>query len=285
MLNANINYPYPVIRNHAEDYCTTIFNGELAVNLEPDCYVVRPNFEVNNTGITELLSSGELTFAIEVQSPATWYRKLFPIVDNQAIRLDPTMLHERIELTPCIIATKSFSGFTNDDFAEEYQGMSFDIHAGDVMAIGERRTFDALYKNDVIRHGSSIVHIGGNENLKEISYDFNGSIIEITLPQAPYQDYLDCGALKDKYKTLNAILTIPVLVEAISIIASDEDDSDHTSGFATNAWYKTIVVNLKRAAENDENKYRQLLKRPFAAAELLLGNNYIDALKFVNQVN
>lgn len=64
------------------------------------------------------------------------------------------------------------------------------------------------------------------------------------------------------------------MVEAITIIANDEVNPDHTSGLESKAWYKTIVVNLKRAAENSQSKYQQLLGKPFASAELLLGNNY-----------
>lgn len=283
MLNANINYPYPVVRESCEDYRTTFFKGALTVNLQPDGYLIRPNFEIQNEGINEMLAAGDLTYAIEVQSPATWFRKLYPVKDNKTIRLDPTLIHERVELTPCIVAAKYISGFTNSDFEEEYAGMTFNINAGDVIAIGERRTFDALYQNDVIKNGSSIVSIGGSDTVKEVVVNYTGSVIEITLPGAQYQDYKECGYSKAKYKTLNAILTIPVLVEAIGIIALDET-SEHSSGFENKAWYKTIVVNLKRAAENDENKYIQLLNKPFAAAELLLGNNYAAALKFMHDI-
>lgn len=284
MLNANISYPYPVIRTYVEDYKTTVFKGTMAVNLLPDGYLIRPSFEISNTEITELLVCGKLIYAIEVQSPATWFRKLFPVNDNKPIKLDPIFLHERVELTPCIVANKSFLGFSNFDFEEEYQGMSFDLNAGDVIAIGEKRTFDALYQNDIIKNGSSIVSIGGSDTAKEIICDYSGSIIEITLPIDQYNDYRECGYLKTKYKTLNAIITIPVLVEAIGIIANDDKNPECTSGLESKAWYKTIVVNLKRAAENNENKYRQMLGKPVSSAELLLGNNYACALKFVNQI-
>ena len=285
MLNPNINYPYPVIRAYVEDYRHTVFKGEMTVNLQPDGYLVRTNFEVQNKGITDLISEGKLTYAIEVQSPATWYRRLFQIKENNPIRLDPAFLHERVELTPCIVATSQVPGFTNEDFEDEYQGISYDINAGDVVAIGEIRSFDALYQNDVIKNGSSIVSITGSDSAKEISCDFMGSIIEIVLPADQYKDYMECGYLKAKYKTLNAVLTIPTLVEAIGIISNDEKDPNQTSGFESKAWYKTIVVNLKRVAENNEGKYRALLEKPFASAELLLGNNYAFALKFLNQID
>lgn len=284
MLNPNINYPYPIIRTYVGDYKTTVFTGDLKVNIDPKGYLVRPDFNINNLGIEDLISVGTLTYAVEVQSPATWYRRLFPIKDNKSILLEPSCLHERVELTPCIVAAAEITGFTNSDFDDDYNGMSFDISAGDVIAIGEIKTFDALYKNDIIKSGSSIVNVNGSTDTKEIICDFSGNIIDITLPADQFEAYTNCGAMKTKYKTLNAILVIPALVEAITYIAADVNAPDRPSGFESKAWYKTIVVNLKRAAENKENKYRQLLEKPFASAELLLGNNYIAALEFVDQI-
>ena len=104
MLNANMNYPYPVIRSYPEDYKTTVFTGSLVVNIQPDGYLLRPGFDINNTSILEHISNGKMTYAVEVLSPATWYRKLFTVKENKTIRLDPTYLHERVELIPCIIA-------------------------------------------------------------------------------------------------------------------------------------------------------------------------------------
>lgn len=277
----NINYPYPVIREYTEDYQSTDFIGELKVCLEPDGYAVHTNFEINNEGIQILISKGILTYALEVQCVSTWFRKLYPIHENKVIRLDTQMIHERVELIPCIIAAKSIEGFTNEDFAEEYQDMKFDLNEGDIVGIGQKRTFDALYQNDIIKNGSSIVDVVRNDRLKEIQSDFSQSTIKLTLPADQYENYRSCGYNWSKYKMLNAILIVPVLVEAIGIIAADERDSDHQSGHQNRSWYKTIVVNLKRFAENDETKYLQLLEKPFSSAELLLGNNSADALKFL----
>lgn len=284
MLNININYPYPIIREYIDDYKSTDFLGELKVLLEPDGYAVHPAFDIENEGIRSLLKEGVLTYALEVQCVSTWFRKLYIIENNKVIRLDPQMIHERVELIPCVIVAKPVANFTNEDFAEEYQGMKFELNVGDVIGIGQKRTFDALYQNDIIKNGSSIINISRSNFLKEIRCDFSGSIIEITLPADQYDNYRECGYNKSKYKMLNAILTIPTLVEAIGIIATDERDTEHASGYENHAWYKTIMANLKRFAENDENKYRQLLEKPFASAELLLSNNSSSALDFLRQI-
>ncbi|WP_395017568.1 hypothetical protein [Robinsoniella peoriensis] len=285
MLNININYPYPVIREYADDFTKTIFLGELAVRLEPDGYSIHPSFKIDNNEIDEMISEGSLTYAIEIQCVSTWYRKLYEIHDNNIIKLNPQEVHDRVEIIPCIIAKSEINDYSNSDFAEEYLGMKFEVNIGDVIGIGEKRTFDALYQNDIIKNGSSIVSISGSDANKEIYCDFNGSVINIMLPLDQYENYKDCGYNKVKYKMLNAILTIPALVEAIGIVKSDENDDNQTSGFETKSWYKTIVANLKRYAENDETKYQQLLDKPFAAAELLLGNNSAKALDFLSQLD
>ena len=281
MLNVNINYPYPVIRDYPEDYVTTVFEGKLSVSLDNDGYYITPQFSVNNHDITKLLDDGYLSYAIEVQCVSTWFRKLFKVIDNQTIRLDPRMIHERVEVIPCIIVKKAITAFKIVDFVEEYHDVSISLKCGDVIAIGTKKYFDALYQNDIIKDGSSIVTVKGSDRIKNIEYDFNSSIIEITLPIQQYEDYLDCGYNKAKYKSLNAIITIPVLVEAISIIRDDEINPEKQSGYGNYAWYKTIVANLKRYAENDENRYVNLLNKSSSSSEILLGNNYMDALKYM----
>lgn len=284
MLNAKINYPYPVIRAELQDYRSTIFKGSLKVNLRPNGYVVYPSFEIHNTGIEKLISQGRMTYALEVQCSATWFRKLFIVNKNGAIFLDPSNLHERVDLTPCIVATTPISDFTNSDFDKEYSGISFDINSGDIIAIGETKFFDAIYMNDVIKNGSSIVNVTGSEKAKEISCDFTSNRITITMPAEQYVNYVECGAMKTKIKTLNAILIVPALIEGIGIIAQDMNTPEAQSGLSSKAWYKTINVNLKRVSENNETKYRQLLETPFTATELLLDNNYEAALEFVHSV-
>ena len=285
MLIVSINYPYPVIRPYKEDYNDTIFTGELTVTPETDGYYIHPNFSIDNTDIQRLLEEGKLTYAIDVECVSTWLRKLIRITDNKAQKLEPTLIHEAVEITPCIIANETINDFTNPDFVKEYDSIKYTINAGEVVGIGQKRAFDALYQNDIIKNGSSIVHFEGSDSLKELSCDFSGNLINITLPAKQFEDYKECGYNKKKYKMLNAVLSVPVIVEAIGIIGADESNPDEKSGFEVKSWYKTIVANLKLYAENDDNKYKKLLSKPFTAAEILLKNNSESALSYLNKMD
>lgn len=285
MLNVKINYPYPVIRPYTEDYIKTIFKGELTVTLVNDGYNINPKFSIDNPEIQKMILDGRLTYAIEVECVSTWLRKLIKIKNNEVKKIDSTLVHETVELTPCIIASEKISDFSNDDFVEEYRPIKYTINAGEVVGIGEKRTFDAFFKGDIIKSGSSIVRFESSDTIKELKCDFSGNLINITLPTEQFNDYKNCGYNKQKHMMLNAILSIPVLVEAVGIICNDENNPDDQSGFNDKAWYKTIVANLKRYAENDENKYKKLLNSSFTTAEILLGNNSATALKYLRQLD
>lgn len=285
MLNININYPYPVIRPYVEDYIDTVFVGDLTVTPESDGYYIHPRFSIANKEIQRLIDEGKLTYAVEIECVSTWLRRLVRITNNDSLKIEPTCIHETVELTPCIIAMEKITDFTNSDFAEEYCSIKYTINTGEVVGIGQKRTFDAFYQNDIIKNGSSIVHFEGSDTLKELSCDFTGNLINITLPTEQFEDYKNCGYNKNKYKMLNAILSIPVVVEAIGIISNDEKNPDEKSGLEGKSWYKTIVANLKRYAENNDNKYQKLLDKPFTAAEILLGNNSASALSYLNELD
>lgn len=285
MLNININYPYPVIRPNEEDYVNTVFTGDLTVTPENDGYYIRPEFSIANAEIKKLIDEGKLTYAVEIECVSTWLRRLVRITDNKPEKIEPTCIHETVELTPCIIAMEKITDFTNSDFAEEYWSIKYTINAGEVVGIGQKRTFDAFYQSDIIKDGSSIIHFEGSDSLKELSCDFTSNLINITLPTEQFDDYKNCGYNKKKYKMLNAIFSIPVVVEAIGIISNDEKNPDEKSGFEGKSWYKTIVANLKRYAENNENNYKKLLDKPFTSAEILLGNNSASALSYLNELD
>lgn len=257
MLNININYPYPVIREYTDDYQSTEFIGELKVLLEPDGYAVHTNFEINNKGIQILLSKRILTYALEVQCVSTWFRKLYTIHENRVIRLDPQMIHERVELIPCIVVATSIEGFTNEDFAEEYQDMKFDLNAGDIIGIGQKRTFDALYQNDIIKNGSSIVDVGGNDKLKEIQCDFSQSTIKLTLPADQYENYRSCGYNRSKYKMLNAKINVPPdVIDAARKTNADELDAavqKNIIPLIKLSQQEAIVRSLKDIIRNDSS--------------------------------
>lgn len=285
MMNADINFPYPLIRQDKGDYKTTVFEGKLRVLPTSGGYMIYPDFTIKNKEINQLLQDGSLTYAIEVSCSSTLFRKLYRVKNNNSILLEATMVHGNVDLYPCIIVQENVIGFSNDDFADEYENMRFDLHTGDIVAIGASKAFDAIYQNDVMQ-GSSIVAISGNKKAKRVSCNLEGNIIKVILPLKEFENYQYCGQITKKIDVLNAIYVIPALVYAIDIINEEygNDMAMDESDYEDKAWYKTITGKLKQLADRDEGKYKKLLEDSFSSAELLLENNSEKAVEFLADI-
>ena len=57
----------------------------------------------------------------------------------------------KLQICPFVVATDDLKAYTSPDFHEDYQGISFDIEAGCVMAVGKMVTVDVSKDIDVIR--------------------------------------------------------------------------------------------------------------------------------------
>lgn len=152
MLNSMMNYPYPILRNQAIDYKTGIFKVDIKKTNRSKGFDLSIDYDVTNRRIKEMLDQRILAYALQIQCVSTWYRKL-EISENagQNVFIPTSMVHERVDLCPCIIALKDISNFTNEDFSEDFEGITFSVNTGEVVGIGERQKFDAIYKDDIIK--------------------------------------------------------------------------------------------------------------------------------------
>ena len=223
MLNSAINYPYPLLRATPGDYLHSLFNATINVKSLTNGYEISVDFHLENNEMKELIREHKASYALEIQCISTWYRKLeFSASDSLVLFIPSTLIHERVDLCPCIVAIDSIADFHSSDFAEEYDSLSIPINTGEVLAIGERKKFDALYKDDIIRKSESIVHFKTDDHATTMFCEWEYEIIQIHLPPKQYDEYNRIGKWEPwKIPLLNAIYIIPVIVEAITFIYQD----------------------------------------------------------------
>lgn len=285
MLNSAVNYPYPLLRSKPEDYQHSIFEANIHVSCEKKGFRITVEYHVNNEKIESMISKRILSFALQIQCVSTWYRD-FKVSESksQNIFVPSKMVHDRVDLCPCIIANERIDDFFIDDFSEDYKGILYSIDQGEVVGIGERKKFDAVYKDDIIKKSESIVHFYCDEHAGKMSCEFENDTIGIRLPKKQWEQYNKIGKSEPwKVDMLNAIYVTPVIVQAIMEINQDEYNGGH-GDMSSRAWYKTLKLFIKRAAKNDENKYKTLVNDPISTAQLLLDNNSAKALELVSNV-
>ncbi|MDK6445017.1 hypothetical protein QP104_03630 [Alloscardovia omnicolens] len=271
MLNSKISYPYPVVRYYPQDYQNTVFEGTLHVDGPTETYYeVVPEFNINNSQLEQQIRQGVLTYALQVVCSSTWYRELFFVKDNESIKIDSSNLHGKVEVVPCVITAEDINNFSNDDFDEGYQGISFSLRAGDVCAIGRSWYFTVLFERDI---ATSIMRVVRGSKKQQIRCDFESDIIEVQIPEESYEHYYVCGKDESKSNVLISIFTTNVIQEALSIMAKKENKY-----LGDSAWHKTISHKLEELSQREKVDKQVLLEDPLGTAQLLLGNNYIAAL-------
>lgn len=279
MLNNNACFPYPVLRRKPEDYKTAVFNDEHTIEAGIDCFHVRTNFSVNNDQICELIDQGKMGYALYISCPSTMYRRLEFVQAIEDYKISAGDVHFRVEVTPCIIVKKVLDHFSVDDFVDDFQPIEFNLAVGDIAGIGSEHSFDALYDPDIIKEGSSPIDVS-ESNVQFMEVSFEQSHIIVKLPEEQYRNYKGCKGITGKYNMLNSIIVIPVLVQAIGIVAEQESAKEST--YSEYAWYNTLKQKLKQITKND-NDYTNMLEHPLTAAEKIMANISGKALLQVNE--
>lgn len=285
MLNSDMNYPYPILRGEPIDYKSGVFLANIKKINENNGFTLNITYSVNNKEIEDLLARRIIAYALQIQCISTWYREI-KISDSasQTIFISSSEVHERVDICPCIVALENIEDFSNEDFSEDFEGISFSLHKGEVVGIGERQKFDAIYKNDIIKKGDPIVHFVNDERCSVMFCEWEFATIQIHLPKKQYEQYNLIGEYEPwKIPLLNAIYVVPTIVQAISEIAQDEL---HNGGGSLSqyAWYKTLHFLIEKAANGESNDFNKMLNDPIKTAQLLLNDNSAQSLELLSRV-
>ncbi len=282
MLSSSMNYPYPILRAKPVDYRRSVFEVEVEKETIKEGFNLRITYKVNNIEIKELLDRHILAYAVQIQCISTWYRDLkICYSEKQEIFIPSGVVHERVDLCPCIISIEKIENFINSDFTEDFDGISYEINKGEVVAIGERQKFDAIYKDDIIKKGDPIVHFVNDENSPVMFCEWEYDAIRIHLPKEQYRKYNKIGKFETwKIPMLNAIYVVPVVVLGIYEIYRDEVEQ-RLSTLEGYSWYKTLKFLIMKSAKDDKEEFNRMLRDPIKTAQRLLNNNSNQVLELV----
>lgn len=245
MLKNNLNYPYPMLKVDSRDYKESVIKESINMEIDKTTsdYVLTVNIDINNFEINNLILKGICEKGIIIKSNTVWFKKFFPIRENSTIRLKPYEVYGRVELLPCVVAKEKIDPFYSSDFSDEFMGVDVIVNSGEIIAIGEEQSFDALLENDLFKNTSSIFQFQIDENIKNIDYNIDDSEkIIIFLPKKIHKLYKNIVFInKELMKSiLNSILVSPVLLSVLY------EMKDHKENYVDKKWYKTICKTVEQ---------------------------------------
>lgn len=195
----NVSLPYPVLGIH-DDVYPLLEEGCVQMD-DPIKTTVEYHFGITltqyNRDITSLIADGKAEYICEVSCKNTYLRRCWHSADP---RFDITIKRKdvcgHIDFQCLIIAKGSISNYTNDGFNEDYYGFSFDLEAGDILAVFPLAWWNTEIKYDKLYAAGSFMQIveaaEGTEKTWFNLDDESGRIL-IEMPHDLFEQYQRIG--------------------------------------------------------------------------------------------
>lgn len=233
-----ISYPYPVLTSYGDDVLPPL--SENCISASIDNYILSATCELNDPTLEQLIALNTAEFMMEIDCKNSFYRTSVRQRDNTfTVNLPSEFMAGRTVFNVFVVAKENFQ-YTSPNFHVDYDGQSFDIEKGDVLAIYPSFYYDFDIKYSKLKAYSSIMSIrkSDDESCSEIKYIFDSSKIVVVMPQKMFDAY-NLFKLDPQYK---AAMHASVVQNALLTALLEEDwgaDADDDC-----LWKRTIKYRV-----------------------------------------
>lgn len=298
---ANKNYPHPVLSAFTDDYDLEIANFEINISekIEGSNLKLLCNVEISESNLLTLLEKKHVSFVVKVECRTTRYRDTFEFNNfEEVLTIPASNLEKKLELSTFIVAKTTINDFSSLAFHEDYEGVSFNVYPGDILAEGSDYTIKLEKKIDPLTKVPSIFTIISTSDPKAPPMDVrtNENQILIVLNNENFEQYKYLKKIHNQFGHLSAltsaIFITPALVMVLEGLRKDlavySGDTDlikeHIEDLESqHRWFKVINMRLKDLKINliDSDN---ILESSLVIAQKLLGDSTSNGLKFFQEV-
>jgi hypothetical protein len=261
----DISAEYSVKRSDTKITDTGLFETTLAHELSP------------NSSIEQLILSGSALFCTEIQCKKTFFRTAFETKENtQTISIPVNKIHGQIELQVFVVAAKNIKEYSPFDAHKDYEGASFFIHKGDVLAYGlSEKVFIERSGNGI----SSMIKVDEDKKRKSgpCSVILGDNQIWVNLPADDFKRFQQISA-SQFVGFVHREISLIALFEAVKVILQwrtkevdghTTSDDDGNQDYSELKWFVSLadIIDTKypdtRIDADDAYKLAQeLLENP-----------------------
>lgn len=275
-------YPYPVLTFYSNDYSSGSF--ETSVNVIRDGYDLCINFSATLTcqSLQDCINQGTAKFVYHLECSQTGFRT---VVQTDKLKEKYTLLSRtvngKLQICPFIVAVDDLNSYTSPNFHEDYQGITFNIEAGCVMAVGKMVTVNISKDIDEIADTPSIFNISKNpdESCRQMLVDMSQRKIIIKLPINDFYSYKVLSSTPSAQHILNSLTVIPALVFVLEELKSLS--IHERNEYSDTLWYKVLSKVLQTQFEFNIESEEFNSQNCLELAQKLINNPITDAFRFL----
>lgn len=194
---------------------------------------------LKNQSLESLISSKAASFNIEVECPATFFRKSYSFSQNKCVvNIDKNSLRGKVIVSFYITSNATMPNYQNTSANEDYGSTSFEISVGDVLAYAGTEVFDANVLWEDLRRIFNIMKIRKDAEREEgpVFIDLNGHIIFISLSK---RDYLSYELYKEENDNFTHLYHASLVLSALTY-ALGEMMSERKEEYREWKWYQVL---------------------------------------------
>ena len=265
----NRDYSYPVLGDGTGSYVSGSFITDFDAITDMEEIVVTMKPTLDSKGLQKLVDEGKAEIVCHVECQKTSFRKIYRTgIQDFSFRIPKGKLNDKTQICGFLVAKEDISGFSCEDFAPEYKGISFPIGRGCFLAIGSQYDFIVEDKLDALRNTSSIFLISEdkqNPDREDIDVDLKEEKIVIKTSQKVKSIYYNMKGKAAFQKIFHSMLVLPALISALQSMKNPEERSDHES----RRWFRSLMKVLNEIGITEENID---MIEPLTLAQKIIGN-------------
>ncbi|MXX18167.1 MAG: hypothetical protein F4X03_12950 [Dehalococcoidia bacterium] len=275
----NKAYLYPVLRPGSTDYPRAEFQAEPDPERIEHTTAVRisAEFNLSDPDLLRLIEEGAAQYVLLVRAAATHHRSSHhssePAVE---VPFESGRLSGRTEIRGLLVAVRDMPEFRAEGWHGDYAGMTFDLHAGDVLAEDEPREY--FIDNAEEAPVGSIFQVQPHAPLLDGTWncDLAGDRVALRMSEGDYRRFMDArsrvNGSPDAMYVMNAVY-LPALVHVLQEADHGEED------YGDYRWYRSLDARLAECerpllgdGRDRLDDAQRLLDQPFAHLPLLAGD-------------
>ena len=236
----NIEYklfPYPVLNYFSDDYKNSTFISELEIDKQANSIIFEVTAKTDDEGLKELINRGLAEYVFHIECSSTSYRNIVKSSTGiESITIPEAKLNNRVNICFFIVAKKDIENYSNKNFNDDYEGISFSIEKAGILAVAKQFDIDIEKEKDNLAQVPSIFLIIKRDSDKKdgIEIDMLQDKIQIFLSKKDYEHY----ALLSK-GSYQALLHSSIIFPALIYIFENLEKSNLET-FQELNWFKTI---------------------------------------------
>ncbi|NBI01077.1 hypothetical protein FG111_05720 [Lactobacillus kunkeei] len=225
-MDVNANFPYPVMTPVRNDF-NNMGSFHADINFDTETGFLNVNCILTNQSIKEYIDKGFMEYAVIISCSHSKYRSVLTQSNSLfQIKLDPTVLDEKVVIQTFIIVKRKIDDFNTDHLSEIYKGLQISYDAGSYVAISDNYNLKINFGNE----SKSFITIKSNDNVQDIEVNVDENKILVTLSPTNfkyYEAYLNDINYRDivAYNLIISSVTSAVY-QIINDMDSDPEDYD-----------------------------------------------------------